>query len=121
MILHTSRSNARAGVRPDDIVRPTWERSYDGGGGRGSDVAHPERERIPIAEKSTRCILDAGTISEIIEMALSDSTPFATIQTIHGLSPDEVKALMRAELKPGSYRAWRKRVRQFSDRREIYK
>ena len=65
--------------------------------------------------------LDDATKSEIIEMALSDSTPFATIQTIHGLSPDEVKALMRAELKPGSYRAWRKRVRQFSDRREVYK
>ncbi|MXP39986.1 DUF2805 domain-containing protein [Erythrobacter ramosus] len=28
---------------------------------------------------------------------------------------------MRQALKPGSYRAWRKRVRQFSDRREIYK
>ena len=69
----------------------------------------------------TRRILDDATISEIIEMALSDSTPFAAIQTIHGLGPDEVKALMRRELKPGSYRAWRKRVRQFSDRREGYK
>ena len=29
--------------------------------------------------------------------------------------------LMRARLKPGSYRAWRKRVRAFSDRREVYK
>ncbi len=54
-------------------------------------------------------------------MALSDSTSFADIQTLHGLSADEVKAFMRAELKPGSYRAWRRRVRLFSDRREIYK
>lgn len=65
--------------------------------------------------------LDEATISEIIEMALSDDTPFAAIKTLHGLGPDAVKSLMRAELNPGSYRAWRKRVRQFSDRREIYK
>ena len=65
--------------------------------------------------------LDAARISEIIEMALSDAVSFQTIRAVHGLDPDSVKALMRRELKPGSYRAWRKRVRQFSDRREIYK
>lgn len=65
--------------------------------------------------------LDPATISEIIEMALSDHTSFAQIRDLHGLSPDQVKALMRAELAPGSYRAWRKRVRQFSDRRAVYK
>jgi Protein of unknown function (DUF2805) len=32
-----------------------------------------------------------------------------------------VKAIMRSNLKAGSYRAWRKRVRTFSDRREVYK
>lgn len=64
---------------------------------------------------------DDSAVSEIIEMALSDSTSFADIQTLHGLSADEVKALMRMKLKPGSYRAWRRRVRLFSDRREIYK
>lgn len=60
-------------------------------------------------------------VSEIIEMALSDEVCFQAIRAAHGLSPDAVKALMRRELKPGSYRAWRKRVRQFSDRREVYK
>ena len=65
--------------------------------------------------------LDRATISEIIEMALSDHTSFAQIRTLHGLSPGQVKALMRRELAPGSYRAWRKRVRQFGDRREVYK
>jgi len=64
---------------------------------------------------------DAATISEIIEMALSDHVSFAMISAQHGLGPDQVKALMRAHLKPGSYRAWRKRVRMFSDRREVYK
>jgi uncharacterized protein (TIGR03643 family) len=65
--------------------------------------------------------LDPTKISEIIEMALSDVVSFETIRAMHGLGPDAVKALMRRELKPGSYRAWRKRVRQFSDRREVYK
>ena len=60
-------------------------------------------------------------ISAVIEMALSDHTPFATIALEYGLSEAQVKAVMRAHLKPGSYRAWRKRVRAFSDRRERYK
>jgi uncharacterized protein (TIGR03643 family) len=38
-----------------------------------------------------------------------------------GITPDEIKAIMRTQLKPGSYRAWRKRVRDFGDRREHYK
>jgi uncharacterized protein (TIGR03643 family) len=60
-------------------------------------------------------------ISEVIEMALSDHTSFSDIQKLHGLSPDDVKKLMRSRLKPGSYRAWRKRVHDFGDRREHYK
>lgn len=65
--------------------------------------------------------LEPAAISEIIEMALSDHVSFGQIRALHGLSPDAVKALMRQSLKRGSYRAWRKRVRQFSDRREVYK
>ena len=60
-------------------------------------------------------------VSEIIEMALSDHVSFDQIRALHGLGPDQVKALMRQSLKPGSYRAWRKRVRTFADRREVYK
>ena len=66
-------------------------------------------------------VQDAATISEIIEMALSDQVSFAQIRALHGLSPDQVKALMRSQLAPGSYRAWRRRVRQFGDRRASYK
>ena len=64
---------------------------------------------------------DPATVSEIIEMALSDHVSFDQISTLHGIGPDEVKALMRQSLKPGSYRAWRRRVRQFADRRAVYK
>ncbi len=65
--------------------------------------------------------LPEDIVSEIIEMALSDHVPFETIRTLHGVSPDQVKAIMRSNLKTGSYRAWRKRVRDFSDRRAVYK
>lgn len=64
---------------------------------------------------------DAATTSEIVEMALSDHTSFAQIRALHGLSPDQVKLLMRQELRPGSYRAWRRRVRHFADQRAVYK
>ena len=60
-------------------------------------------------------------ISEIIEMALSDHTSFAQIETLYGLRDKDVKALMRRNLKHGSYKAWRRRVRAFSDRRATYK
>lgn len=60
-------------------------------------------------------------IDEIIEMALSDHASFGQIEMLYGLKEDRVKALMRRELKRGSYQAWRRRVRTFSDRRAHYK
>ena len=60
-------------------------------------------------------------IHEIIEMALSDHTSFQQIETVYGLKESDVKRLMRKNLKPGSYQAWRRRVRAFSDRRAHYK
>ena len=62
--------------------------------------------------------VDIGTI---IEMALSDQTSFSEIKLQYGLKEDQVKELMRKNLKKGSYRSWRKRVKTFSDRREFYK
>jgi|TARA_B110000444_G_scaffold222418_1_gene224348 uncharacterized protein (TIGR03643 family) len=59
--------------------------------------------------------------SEIIEMALSDHTSFDNIKRLHGLNDNAVKKLMRTNLKDGSYKAWRRRVRVFSDRRAHYK
>jgi len=59
--------------------------------------------------------------SEIIEMALSDHVGFEDIRGLYGLQEKDVKKLMRESLKEGSYKAWRKRVRNFSDRRKFYK
>lgn len=60
-------------------------------------------------------------ISDIIEMALSDHVSFKDIEAQYGMPEKKVKALMRDRLKTGSYKAWRKRVRDFGDRRETYK
>ncbi|MEO0496558.1 MAG: DUF2805 domain-containing protein [Pseudomonadota bacterium] len=65
--------------------------------------------------------LPAAHVSEIVEMALSDHVSFAEIEMQYGLREEEVKALMRNTLRAGSYRAWRRRVRAFGDRRESYK
>ena len=54
--------------------------------------------------------MDSSEISRVIEMAWEDRTPFHAIKESHCLSEDEVKALMRRELKYSSYRMWRKRV-----------
>lgn len=49
-------------------------------------------------------------IDRIIEMAWEDRTPFEAIKFQFGLSESEVIKLMRTELKPTSFRLWRKRV-----------
>jgi uncharacterized protein (TIGR03643 family) len=66
-------------------------------------------------------MLKEHEISDIIQMALSDHVPFGNIQAQYGLSDKDVKALIRKNLKAGSYRAWRKRVKDFGTRREHYK
>ena len=59
--------------------------------------------------------------SEIIELDLSDHASFNNIRSIYGIGEKDVKKLMRENLKSRSYKSWRKRVREFSDRREKYK
>ena len=59
--------------------------------------------------KPTRA-LDAADVSRVIEMAWEDRTPFEAIKTQFGLDEAAVIALMRQQLKPGSFRLWRERV-----------
>ena len=65
--------------------------------------------------------LELENKDEIIEMALSDKVSFDTIKELFGLDQNQVKLLMKVELRPGSYKAWRKRVEKFSARRDVYK
>ncbi|EAW37616.1 TIGR03643 family protein [Lyngbya sp. PCC 8106] len=54
--------------------------------------------------------LDVETIDRIVEMAWEDRTPFDAIEIQFGLQEKDVIALMRREMKPSSFRMWRKRV-----------
>ncbi len=54
-------------------------------------------------------------------MASSDHVSFDQIRALYGLGLDQIKVFLRQDLKAGSYRIWRKHMRQFSDRREVYK
>jgi uncharacterized protein (TIGR03643 family) len=54
--------------------------------------------------------LSAEDSSRIIEMAWEDRTPFDAIERQFGLNQAAVIDLMRRELKPSSFRLWRKRT-----------
>ena len=54
--------------------------------------------------------ISQARLSELIELALSDKVSFKAIKDEFGLREIEVKNLMRKNLKPGSYTAWRKRI-----------
>ena len=49
-------------------------------------------------------------LSRIIEMAWEDRTPFEAIESNFGLNESAVIHLMRRQIKPKSFRLWRKRV-----------
>jgi uncharacterized protein (TIGR03643 family) len=49
-------------------------------------------------------------VSEVIEMAWCDKTSFDDIHKITGLAEPNIIRLMRKNLKPSSFRLWRKRV-----------
>jgi uncharacterized protein (TIGR03643 family) len=52
--------------------------------------------------------------SRIIEMAWEDKTTFDVIEKRYGLDENALKKLMKAWLTFGSYKLWRKRVREKS-------
>ena len=49
-------------------------------------------------------------IDRVIEMAWEDRTTFDAIKHQFGLSEKEVITVMRQEMKPSSFKMWRKRV-----------
>ena len=50
-------------------------------------------------------------IDRIIEMAWEDRTPFEAIEFQFGLKENEVRKLMRSEMKESSFKMWRERVK----------
>jgi len=49
-------------------------------------------------------------LDRIIEMAWEDRTPFEAITFQFGISEQDTIEIMRSEMKPTSFRMWRKRV-----------
>lgn len=62
---------------------------------------------IPAAPRKDKGSL---TTSEIVAMAWDDETSFDDIKSQSGLSEGEVIKIMRGNMKPSSFRMWRKRV-----------
>ena len=50
-------------------------------------------------------------IDRIIEMAWEDRTPFEAIEYQFGVKENEVRKIMRKNLKRSSFELWRKRVK----------
>lgn len=61
-------------------------------------------------QKEKLASLNPEAVNRIIEMAWEDRTPFDAIELQFGIREPDVITLMRRELKPSSWRMWRKRV-----------
>lgn len=55
-------------------------------------------------------LLSEEDASRVVEMAWEDRTPFEAIEMQFGLNEQQVITLMRKNMKPRSFRLWRKRV-----------
>ena len=54
--------------------------------------------------------MDQESLNRIIEMAWEDRTPFDVIYKEFDITQSELERLMRNNLKPSSFKLWRKRV-----------
>ena len=57
------------------------------------------------------CIDEDELIDRVIEMAWEDRTPFDAIEYQFGLKENDVRSIMRENLKRSSFELWRKRVK----------
>ena len=55
--------------------------------------------------------MDIESVNRIIEMAWEDRTPFDAIELQFGIKENEVRKIMRDNLKRSSFELWRKRVK----------
>lgn len=66
-------------------------------------------------------MLNERETDRIIGMAWEDRTPFEAIKIQFGLAESDVIKLMRRELKPKSFRLWRKRVNSGISKKHLKK
>ena len=62
--------------------------------------------------------IDLESTNRIIEMAWEDRTPFEVIEKEFSINHGELITIMRTNLKPSSFRLWRKRA-SYMERMEI--
>lgn len=55
--------------------------------------------------------MDKEDINRIIEMAWEDRTPFEAIEYQFGIKENDVRKIMRENLKRSSFELWRERVK----------
>ncbi len=65
--------------------------------------------------------LSEQDLDRVIEMAWEDRTPFEAIHFQFGLTESDVIKLMRSELKPSSFKLWRKRVNSGVSQKHLHK
>lgn len=76
------------------------------------------------AGKTKRTMLKQFNLEQtdrIIEMAWEDRTPFEAIEFQFGITESDVIEVMRTELKPSSFRLWRKRVNSGVSQKHLIK
>ncbi len=64
--------------------------------------------------------LSQRDIDRIVEMAWEDRTSFDAIEAQFGVPEDEVIKIMRREMKPSSFKMWRKRVQGRATKHRAY-
>jgi uncharacterized protein (TIGR03643 family) len=69
-----------------------------------------QQNNKPNTIDNKRKMLAQKDIDRIVEMGWEDRTPFDAITAQFGVSEKEVIEIMRREMKPSSFRMWRKRV-----------
>jgi uncharacterized protein (TIGR03643 family) len=75
-----------------------------------SDLPSPLAYEEESKKNIVAAALTVADMDRVIEMAWEDRTPFEAIYIQFGLSEQDVKRIMRTQLKLSSYKMWRKRV-----------
>jgi hypothetical protein len=73
-----------------------------------------EKQGVSSSETAQDALTELD-IQRVIQMAWEDRTPFDAIQIQFGLNEEQTISLMRRELRPTRFSAWRKRVHENGD------
>ena len=65
-------------------------------------------------------IFNDTDLDRIFEMAWEDRTPFEAIEFQFGIKEKDVRIIMRNNLKEGSFKLWRKRVRGRNTKHSLF-